>query len=85
MVHQTDNLSVIRGLILPSDWDERGNVTEIAISTFSEEEYHVDHDGIGQQLLARLQQKVEASGWVRHSEGEKWIRIRNYTILGNDE
>jgi hypothetical protein len=29
----------IRGLLVPIDWDEKGNITEIAVSTYFEEEY----------------------------------------------
>jgi hypothetical protein len=75
----------IQGLILPTEWDEKGDVVDIALSAFNEDEYLIDIDEIGRQLLSSLRVKVEAKGFVREEKGKKKIKIQNYTILNQYE
>ena len=75
----------IQGLILPTEWDEKGDVVDIALSAFNEDEYLIDIDEIGRQLLSSLRVKVEAKGFVREEKGKKKIKICNYTILNQYE
>jgi hypothetical protein len=70
----------IRGVIIPTAWDDQGNVTGIAISSHDENEYLVDHKGKGPELLFHIRKEVEAAGVVREEEGKKIVRIRKYTV-----
>jgi hypothetical protein len=70
----------IRGVIIPTAWDDQGNVTGIAISSHDENEYQVDHKGKGPELLLHIRKEVEAAGVVREEEGKKIVRIRKYTV-----
>jgi hypothetical protein len=71
----------IRGVIVPTAWDEQGNVTGIAISSHDENDYLVDQKGKGPELLLHIRQEVEAAGVVREDEGKKIVRIRKYTVI----
>ena len=44
----------IQGIIVPADWDENGNVTAVAVSTYDDEEYLID-----KQEGQRFQQRFE--------------------------
>jgi len=70
----------IRGVIIPTSWDEHGNVTGIAISSHDENEYWVDHKGKGPELLPFIRKEVEAVGVVREEEGRMIVRIRKYAV-----
>jgi hypothetical protein len=70
----------IRGIIIPTAWDDQGNVTGIAISSHDENEYQVDHKGKGPELLLHIRKEVEVAGVVREDEGKKIVRIRKYTV-----
>jgi hypothetical protein len=70
----------IRGIIIPTAWDEHGNVTGIAISSHDENEYQVDHKGKGPELLLHIRKEVEVAGVVREDEGKKVVRIRKYAV-----
>jgi len=70
----------IRGVIIPTAWDDQGNVTGIIISSHDENEYLVDHKGKGPELLPHIRKEVEAAGVVREEEGKKIVRIRKYTV-----
>jgi hypothetical protein len=76
------NLTTIRGLVIPVDWDDKGNVTATAISTHLEEEFVVDQNAWGEALLAFLRQRVKVSGSVVLKEdGKKVSTVKRYEVL----
>lgn len=75
----------IQGLIIPVDWDEGGHVLAVAVSTFDEEEYLVEEDGKGDQLLGLLRKEVEVSGIVGIRDGGKTIKVKKYTLINKSE
>jgi len=67
-----DTLITIRGIVIPVDWDEKGSVVALAISTPDEDEYFIDRDHHkGKELLHFIQEDVEVSGVVREDEDKK--------------
>jgi hypothetical protein len=76
------SLTTVRGLVIPVDWDDKGNVTATAISTHLEEEYLVDQNAWGEALLAFLRQRVKVSGSIVVKEdGKKVITVNKYEVL----
>jgi hypothetical protein len=72
----------IRGLLVPVDWDEKGNITETAVSTYLEEEYLVEKNARGEALLPFLRQKVKVIGLVSMDDrGRKVVRVEQYEII----
>jgi len=80
MSHGGHKQITIRGIIVPSEWDDTGNVISVSISTFNEDEYLVDKDSISKKLLSYIREGVEVSGFVREEEGIKRIKIKRYRI-----
>lgn len=75
-------LATVRGLVIPVDWDDKGNVTATAISTHLEEEFLVDQNAWGEALLAFLRQRVKVSGSVvLKGDGKKIITVNKYEVL----
>jgi hypothetical protein len=78
----TTELTTLRGLILPVEWDERGAIRSIAVSTNSEEEYLVDESPLADELLAFLRLRVKVRGSMREKEnGKKIITVETYEVL----
>lgn len=78
----SNGLTTIRGLIIPVDWDDRGNIIGTAVSTYFEEEYFIDHNPLGDELLAFVRQRVKVSGSVRqHESGQKVITVKKYEVM----
>ena len=80
MAKSSSKVTKIRGVIIPTAWDEQGNVTGVAISSHDENEYQVDPKGKGPELLLHIRKEVEATGVVREEEGKKIVKIRKYTV-----
>ena len=80
MNHGDHKQITVRGLIVPSEWDDKGGVISISISTFNEDEYLIDKDRMSKKLLSHIREGVEVSGFVREDEGVKRIKIERYRI-----
>lgn len=70
------NLITIRGIIIPVDWDEKGRVVGIAISTFNEDEYLVEQGQKGAELMRFIRQEVEISGILKRGENSRIITVK---------
>jgi hypothetical protein len=78
----SNRTTTIKGLIIPVDWDEKGNVTSTAISTHLEEEYLVDDNARGEELIAFLRQRAKVSGFIiEKAKGKKVITVKHYEVL----
>ena len=75
-----NNPITIHGLIIPVDWDEKGNAIAISVSTYDEEEYLIEKDEIGEGLISFLRQEIEINGLYRLEDGRKIIEVKGYTI-----
>ncbi|MBN2031863.1 MAG: hypothetical protein JW836_01195 [Deltaproteobacteria bacterium] len=78
-------MSIIRGVVIPMDWDDRGNVVRIAISSHDENEYMVEEQGKGLELLALIRKEVEVGGEISEENQKKAIKVRRYKLKKAEE
>ena len=78
MARAHNNTIKIRGIITPAEWDEKGNVIGLAISTFDEDEYLVEKNPQEEGLYSFIREEVEVSGVIKEMDGKKHIEIKNY-------
>ena len=69
----------IRGIIIPIDWDEKGNVAAIAVSTHDEKEYLICGQEKGEELRAHIREEVEISGVLKKEKEKKTIIVIDYS------
>ena len=76
----------ITGIVVPENWDENDNVTRVAIKTLDYQEYVVEHNKEGKELLALVDNKVRVTGTVRERlDGDLIINVKSYERgKGND-
>ncbi|MGB5748005.1 MAG: hypothetical protein WBM69_13545 [Desulfobacterales bacterium] len=75
-------MPTIKGIIIPSHWDEDGNIKEVSLHTSDEKEYRVEYGGVGKELLTHIHHKVEASGKIRERiDGRLYISVHSYMPL----
>ena len=75
----------IRGVVIPMDWDDQGNVVRIAISSHDEEEYMVAREGKGGELLAFIRREVEVGGEIKEEDHKKVISVTKYRLTKAEE
>jgi len=72
------NSVVIRGIVLPVNWDEEGNTTAMVISTHKEREYMITPDEKSLELLAFLRQEIEIVGQIETVNKKKYVTVKEY-------
>jgi hypothetical protein len=78
-------MTMVRGVIIPMDWDEHGNVVRIAISSHDENEDLVEKGGKGSELLAFIRKEVEVGGVVKEEDHRKVIKVKQYALRKGEE
>jgi len=72
---------MITGLVRPNEWDD-DHVVGIEISTEQNENYNVELDSVGRDLLRLLDKKIVARGFVnKYRDGTFRIILDDYEIL----
>ena len=64
------------------EWDKKGNVIAVAISTINEEEYVIENNTQGGEMLKLIQKEVEVRGEVKEDEaGKKRVVVQHYKVI----
>ena len=71
-------LSVLIGLIIPVEWDDKGHISAIALSTYDEEEYLISNNEKFEELIGFLRQEVEVTGNISGSDKKKSLYVHNF-------
>ena len=74
------DLITIRGIIIPADWDEKGNVVAVAISTYDEVEYLIENHEKEKELKAFIREEVEVSGILKEEKNRLIIKGEEYRL-----
>ncbi len=72
--------TVINGIIIPSEWNENGEIRNIAIVTFDEDTFLIADNNHAKTLMKSLRKTVTLSGKVSVKGVQKEIRISRFQI-----
>lgn len=67
----------IRGILIPTAWNERGDVVAVAIATYNEEKYLVSNDEMVPNLLSLLRKRVVVDGIVNRQNTDRIVDIKD--------
>jgi hypothetical protein len=80
---------MVKGLIIPIDWDQAGEVQTIGFLTDDEGEYEVAPGGVSDQLRDHLRCEILADAVLLNGSGNiKQVRVNAFAILdweGSDD
>ncbi|MGB5750251.1 MAG: hypothetical protein WBM69_24970 [Desulfobacterales bacterium] len=65
----------VKGILIPVNWDKKGNVVSVAIATDDENEYLIEDQELSVKLKGQLRQVVEVSGVIKRARGKNIIKI----------
>jgi hypothetical protein len=68
----------IRGIVIPEAWDEKGEITSVAIVTFNEEKYVVKDTPKGRDLQSLLRSCVKVRGIIENHEQISVIKVDRF-------
>lgn len=75
--------TLIRGLVIPADWDETGNVVAVSIATFNEAKYIVSDNQAGKELLDFIEHEVAVVGTLKVAGTKIYLTISDFFSFGN--
>lgn len=74
-------LTTVRGIVVPADWDGEGNMIAAAISGSDEQEYMIEQDEKGEELLEFIRHEVEVDGVVGKAiKGRNTVTVKSYRL-----
>ena len=73
----------VEGIIIPANWDNKGNVVDLAIATRDEKEYLItDKDQVA-RLKPLLRQEVEIMGILQTLGGKSIIQVKKFCRINH--
>ncbi|MFH1351678.1 MAG: hypothetical protein ABII26_12205 [Pseudomonadota bacterium] len=73
------DLTTVKGIVIPVEWDEKGNVMALSISTHDEDEYLVTRDAKGEELMGFMREEVEVIGLLKMEQNRKILTVKKYS------
>lgn len=70
----------LRGILIPSGWNETGDVVAVAVATYDEEKYLVSDSAMVSNLLSLLRKRVVVNGIVNQIDTDRIIDIKDIRI-----
>jgi len=70
----------IRGILIPSAWNEKGDIVAVVIATYEEEKYLVSDKAMVQNLLSFLRKRVVVNGIINRQDANRIIDIKDVKI-----
>ena len=71
----------VEGIIIPANWDNKGNVVDLVLAARDEEEYLIRDKEQVTRLKSFLRQEVKIKGILRTKEGKKIITVKKFSKL----
>ena len=81
MGQKTKNVDLV-GIVTAFDWDDNDKVNRVSLCVGDEEEYLIDDDKKGKELLKLLKSKVRALGECYLDENKNLcLKLQQFTLL----
>jgi hypothetical protein len=77
---ETTETITIQGILIPSAWNEKGDIIAVVIATYKEEKYLVSDKKMVQRLLSFLRKRVVVNGTVDRKDTHRIIDIKDIKI-----
>lgn len=75
-------MQTIKGIPIPSAWDESGNVIAVAIAAFDEQKYLVAENAMAHKLRHCLQKPVTVEGKILKEDNKITIVVKKFKTDG---
>jgi len=81
MAVKKEQTTILTGIIIPADWNNRHEVIGAALATADEKEYRIGGNKKGRELLNLLQRQVEVTGSIdQDGKGRTVITVKRYIV-----
>ncbi|MBN2468441.1 MAG: hypothetical protein JXD19_09860 [Deltaproteobacteria bacterium] len=74
----TKDFIVVKGILIPADWNADGGVKALAVATRDEEQYLLVGSIAAKDLFQFLHEEIEVSGRLKIEDDNKVIEVETY-------
>ena len=76
-----EKIQTVKGVIIPSEWDNAGDFTKVSLSAIDDEEYLIEN---GEKFIELINQCISATGTIKKDKrSSKTIHIKKYSVLSD--
>lgn len=73
----------VKGIVLPSEWDEKGTIVGLKLFTHDEDEYQVEGNEMLRELLDYLREELLVTGYFQGEQNRKIIQITEFYLIND--
>ena len=74
-------MEMIKGIVVPTNWDSNGNVISLSIATCGEQEYLIENHRQVANLWTLLRQEVVVMGSIKCRKEHKIIKVTKISAV----
>ncbi len=78
---ESRDIKTVKGLLVPVEWDQDGQITAIALSMSNERELLIEPSETSSELMAILRRSVRLKGQISHQKEQSSIAVHEYQLL----
>lgn len=67
----------LKGILIPSNWDENGNIISLKIASSDEKEYCVEYQDINSSLIPYLRKEIIVNGILEQRGAIAFIHVQD--------
>ena len=67
----------LKGILIPSNWDEKGNITSLKIASANEKEYVISNQDVSDMILTYLRKEITVTGVLEQWGAITYIHVQD--------
>lgn len=72
---------ILKGLVIPAQWDKNGKIVGLAIACSDEKEYPVLMDNVGRNLMTHMHDVVKITGKAIKIDNLEAIQVKRFAKI----
>ena len=67
----------LKGILIPSNWDEKGNITSLKIASANEKEYVISNQDVSDMIATYLRKEITVTGVLEQWGAITYIHVQD--------
>jgi hypothetical protein len=67
----------LKGILIPSNWDEKGNIISLKIASANEKEYVISNQDVSDMIATYLRKEITVTGVLEQGGAITYIHVQD--------
>ena len=67
----------LKGILIPSNWDDKGNITSLKIASANEKEYIISNQDVSDMIAMYLRKEITVTGVLEQGGAITYIHVQD--------